>query len=61
MTTKALSKEAWLEHLSRQERSDEMQQEYCREQGLSLSAFRYWEKRRAREATVGGLLSSRCP
>lgn len=51
MTRKKLSKEAWLDQLSRQERSDETQQEYCRKHSLSLSAFRYWKKRRAYEAT----------
>jgi hypothetical protein len=51
MAKEALSKEAWLEHLSRQKRSKDTQKEYCRKHGLSLSAFRYWNKRRAREAT----------
>jgi hypothetical protein len=51
MAKKTLSKEAWLEHLSRQERSGGTQQEYCREHSLSVSAFRYWKKRRAHEAT----------
>ena len=51
MAKKALSKEAWLEHLVRQERSGDTQQEYCREHRLSLSAFRYWKKRKAHEAT----------
>jgi hypothetical protein len=50
MSKKSLSKEAWLDHLSRQERSDATQQEYCRKHGLSLSAFWYWKKRRSHEA-----------
>jgi hypothetical protein len=51
MAKKTLSKEAWLEHLTRQKRSGDTQQGYCRKHSLSLSAFRYWKKRRAHEAT----------
>ena len=51
MTQKPLSKAAWLDHLSRQAGSGETQQEYCQEHGLSLSAFRYWKKRRTHEAS----------
>jgi len=51
MAKKALSKEAWLEHLIRQKRSGGTQQEYCRKHSLSLSAFRYWKKRSSHEAT----------
>jgi len=54
MSKKPLCKKVWLDHLSRQERSGATQKEYCREQDLSLSAFRYWKKRRSREATFGG-------
>ena len=53
MATKSLSKATWLEHLALQERSGATQQAYCKEQGLSLSAFQYWKKRKAREATSG--------
>lgn len=53
MTRKTLSKQEWLDHLSSQERGKATQREYCREHGLSLSAFRYWKKREAHEADSG--------
>lgn len=51
MTRKTLGRAAWADHLSRQERSGETQQKYCQEHSLSLSAFRYWKKRRTHEAS----------
>jgi hypothetical protein len=50
MSKTRLNKQEWIEHLSNQERSAATQRAYCREHGLSLSAFRYWKKRETREA-----------